>query len=74
MVLRIIGDDEHRQVGVALMVVTDLLRRFALWRCRFLGWHPSRYRQHTGFDGASLHERCLRCGIEGMVDSQGNLF
>jgi hypothetical protein len=48
--------------------------RFALWRCRFLGWHPQRYREPIRFDGASFHMRCTRCGFVGLVDSQGNLF
>ena len=49
-------------------------RRFALWRCRVLGWHPSRTRVAIRFDGASEHMKCGRCGFVGMVDSQGNLF
>jgi hypothetical protein len=49
-------------------------RRFALWRCRVLGWHPQRYREAFGFDGCSVHARCRRCGFEGMEDSQGGLF
>jgi hypothetical protein len=52
------------------------MTRFALWRCRFLGWHPWRYR--VPLDGHDLdfsdHMRCTRCGFEGMIDSQGNLF
>jgi hypothetical protein len=49
-------------------------RRFALWRCRVLGWHPQRTRVTVGFDGCSIHARCGRCGFTGMVDSQGGLF
>lgn len=25
-------------------------------------------------DGCSVHARCRYCGLEGLVDSQGNLF
>lgn len=49
-------------------------KRLALWRCRALGWHPQGLRVPIGYDGCSAHERCGRCGFEGMVDSQGNLF
>jgi hypothetical protein len=51
-----------------------MARRFALWRCRVLGWHPKRTRIPLRYDGMSSHMRCGRCGFEGMVDSQGNLF
>lgn len=50
------------------------MKRFALWRCRVLGWHPQRFRSPVRFDGASMHMVCNRCGFEGLVDSQGNLF
>ena len=55
-------------------LIYDWLQRFALWRCRKLDWHPQRYRQATGFNGLSMHARCGRCGMVGLVDSQGNLF
>ena len=48
--------------------------RFALWRCRVLGWHPTRTRVPLRVTGINAHMRCGRCGFEGMVDSQGNLF
>ena len=47
--------------------------RPGLWLCRVMGWHPGPYIT-TGHDGASEHAKCRRCGFEGMVDSQGNLF
>ena len=55
-------------------LMSDVMARFALWRCQALGWHPQRFRVSLGFDGASEHMRCTRCGFKGMVDSQGNLF
>lgn len=48
--------------------------RFALWRCRTLGWHPWRYRCVVDFDGVNMHQHCRRCGFTGLADSQGNLF
>jgi hypothetical protein len=50
------------------------LSRWARFWCHTMGWHPHRTREPIGFDGASAHMRCGRCGFEGMVDSQGNLF
>ena len=47
--------------------------KLGLWFCRELGWHPGPYK-YTGFDGASAHAICPRCGYHGMEDSQGNLF
>jgi len=55
-------------------VTRDVIERFALWRCREMGWHPRRGRVCVSHDGASSHARCARCGYEGLVDSQGNLF
>ena len=49
------------------------LRKIGLWNCRKLAWHPQRYREALAFTGIS-HARCGRCGFEGLVDSQGNLF
>ena len=49
-------------------------QRFAMWRCRVLGWHPSSRYELTGFDGASAHARCGRCGYVGLIDSTGALF
>lgn len=46
--------------------------RISLWFCRVLGWHGMIV--GTGFDGASFHARCTRCGEKGMIDSQGNFF
>ena len=46
--------------------------RFALWTCRAWGWH--KVGAYEGFDGASVHAVCARCGFRGMIDSQGNLF
>lgn len=37
-----------------------------------IGWHGDL--EHMEFDGASHRARCARCGQEGMIDSQGNLF
>lgn len=48
--------------------------RFAIWRCRVLGWHPQKYREPIEFNGASFKARCTRCGFVGLVDSQGNLY
>lgn len=48
-----------------------LLHRIGLWFCA-IGWHGKL--ESTGFDGASVHARCERCGYVGMIDSQGNLF
>lgn len=42
--------------------------------CGFMGWHPHRQRERFGFDGASIHARCRRCGYVGMEDSMGCLF
>jgi len=39
--------------------------------CR-IGWHGRIV--WTGFDGASIHAHCLRCGKRGMLDSNGDLF
>ena len=62
---------------VSILVVLVLNRwikgRFGLWLCKHMGWHPGPYIT-TGFDGASVHAKCRRCGYEGMEDSQGNLF
>jgi len=52
----------------------NMLGKFALWRCRVLGWHPSRTRVPIRFNGCSDRMRCGRCGFVGLVDSQGNLF
>lgn len=49
-------------------------QRFALWRCRVMGWHPHRFIEASSFDGLSFHARCARCGYEGLVDSHGDLF
>lgn len=49
-----------------------LLNKIGLWLCRNLGWHGQL--ESGRFDGASVHARCKRCGYEGMIDSQGNLF
>lgn len=35
------------------------------------GFHRIKSR---GFDGMSIHAYCERCGKQGMIDSQGNLF
>lgn len=62
---------------LSVLVVGALNRwikgRFGAWLCKTMGWHPGPYTT-TGFDGASVHAKCPRCGFEGMVDSQGNLF
>lgn len=41
---------------------------------RFLCWMGFHRVSYTGFDGASFHARCQRCGKTGLIDSQGNLF
>lgn len=45
------------------------LGRFMCYR---LHWH--RTGSPMGYDGASMHSMCIRCGYVGMIDSQGNLF
>ena len=47
------------------------IKRFCCW----IGWHsqPTGF-EIIGFDGASLHARCLWCGYAGMLDSSGALF
>lgn len=50
-------------------------RAFALWRCRFLGWHPLRYRVPVYVAGeVAAHTLCTRCQLVGVVDTLGNLF
>jgi hypothetical protein len=47
-------------------------QRFMLWCCK-RNWHKHPYR-YTTHDGITWRAICPRCGFEGMVDSQGNLF
>jgi hypothetical protein len=47
--------------------------RWQRFLCRMMGWHRKPY-AYDFYDGASVHARCTRCGLRGMVDSQGNLF
>lgn len=49
-----------------------MLKRFFCW----IGWHSVLFKGYKtlGFDGCSVHAKCLWCGYEGMIDSQGNLF
>lgn len=37
-----------------------------------IGWHGPV--ESKSFDGISIHSKCMWCGYEGMIDSQGNLF
>jgi len=47
-------------------------RWLPIWcSCKF-GWHT--IGETVGFDGCSIHAKCSKCGYEGMIDSQGNLF
>jgi len=39
--------------------------------CCRLDWHKPTV---TGVTGINAHARCERCGYEGLLDSQGNLF
>ena len=50
--------------------MTKLKAMFGKFLCA-IGMHKIAY---TGFDGASFHAHCERCGKVGMIDSQGNLF
>ena len=52
--------------------VKALLTAVKRFFCR-AKWHSFGY-ELVGFDGCSAHVRCLWCGYEGMLDSQGNLF
>lgn len=45
-------------------------KRFQCWK----GGHSWPDFASTGFDGCSVHAKCLWCGYEGMIDGQGNLF
>ena len=57
-------------VWLAAVTHTIFTGRLGLWFCR-IGWHkPS----HTGWNGSSFRAKCSRCGYEGLIDSQGNLF
>lgn len=38
-----------------------------------IGWHSVNWNV-TKHDGYNIHAKCKRCGYEGLVDSQGNLF
>jgi hypothetical protein len=49
-------------------------RRIGLWLCEHLGWHPQRYIVPSGCDGCSIEAICMRCGYEGLLDSNGDLF
>ena len=43
--------------------------------CKGFGWHRTKDIEYTGFDGASNHGNCKRCGAKDlMLDSQGNWF
>lgn len=53
---------------------TATTSRWVRFWCGFMGWHPQRHRERTGFDGCSSHSRCGRCGYVGLEDSWGCLF
>lgn len=40
--------------------------------CKFPGWHKAPLKQ--GFDGASFHGKCPRCGKKVLQDSNGDWF
>ena len=53
--------------------MSRLRLRWGLWFCRALGWHLRPF-NISWVDRVNTRAVCLRCGYEGMLDSQGNLF
>ena len=49
-----------------------MFKRIKKFLCK-IGWHSFGY-EHLFNDGCNNHARCKWCKMEGLVDSQGNLF
>lgn len=52
------------------VITFNTRRRWVI--CGIFGWHGKI--QRSGFDGASWHARCGKCGFPGLIDSHGQLF
>jgi hypothetical protein len=48
-------------------------RRFALWRCRVLGWHPQSQCTLVSFSGAGIATARYQCGRCGEVFLLGGI-
>lgn len=53
-----------------------LRKKLRLLLCKKLGWHEPGMIHGNISDppGYLMYSRCIHCGYEGMIDSQGNLF